>query len=145
MEYVEVVPDISTVVGYPYPTIIAVTTVPAGAGAPFNRTVPWKRQGGPASGGSAVGGGVFIGATVGLGVGVGVGDSVGTTVGVGVGTGVSVGVGVGAAPPPQAKAANTSTSTANGTNIIAIFFILSLSSFSAYNSPDYTTEKFLEE
>jgi hypothetical protein len=141
--YVEAPYTDGVVVVYAYPNIITVITVPLGTLAPLSETVPWKRHGGPPAGGVAIGGGVIkgvaVGTGVGVGVGVGVGDSVGATVGVGVG------VGVGAAPPPQPKAPNTSTSTANGINTTAIFLILPFTSLSPSNSPDYTTEKSLEE
>ena len=119
MEYVEEPTVVCTVVVYPYPSIIAVMTVPLGAAAPLSVTVPWKRQGGPLTL-SGVGGGIGVGvvAMVGTGVGATVGSGVGATVGVGAG------VGVGVAPPPQPRAPKTSTSTANGINTTAIFLIL---------------------
>jgi len=104
---------------------MTVMAVPSGTFAPLSCTVPWKAQGG-VSDSLPDEGGVFNGVGVGTAVGVGVGVGVGTTVGVGVGATVGIGVGVGveAVSSPQPRAPKTSTSTANGINTTAIFFIL---------------------
>jgi hypothetical protein len=125
MEYVAEPPDVTTVVGYPYPSIITVMTVPLGAAAPFNVTVPWKRQGGPLtlSGTGGVPKGVaVVGATVVTGVAAAVGAAVGTAVASTVGAGVGVTYTVLVLPQPITP--TTSTSTNNEINTTAIFFIL---------------------